>query len=123
MIYLVTGMTGTIVPVIVEDLVRKDPGAFFYFAIRKDAAGTNPARRFAAVVATLELEPAECERLKTRSRLVEIDIAHPGLGIEPRVRAEIVERVDQILHGAADVRFDQPYAAIRIPNVGFAGQV
>ena len=123
MIYLVLGVTGAVVPVIVEELVRKDPGAFFYFALRRDAAGTPIADRFAAVVASLELGPADRERLRANSRLVEIDVGHHNLGIEPGLRAELVARVDAILHGAADVRFDQPYAAIRIPNVVFAEQV
>lgn len=123
MIYLVMGITGTVVPVIVEDLVRKDPDAFFYFTLRKDTAGTDIADRFKAVVATLELDPAERELLRTRSRLVEIDVAREDLGIEPGLRAEIVERVDKILHGAADVRFGQPYDTIRISNVVFAEKV
>lgn len=117
------GITGTVVPVIVEDVVRKDPDAAFYFAIRRDTAGTAIAERFETVVATLDLEPAELDRLRTRSRLVEIDVTREGLGIEPGLRAEIVARVDKILHGAADVRFDQPYDTIRIPNVVFAEQV
>lgn len=123
MIYLVLGVTGTVVPVIVEDLVRKDPVACFYFALRRDAAGTAIAERFAAVVASLELDPADRERLRANSRLVEIDVGRDLLGIEPALRAELVSRVDAILHGAADVRFDQPYAAIRIPNVVLAEQV
>lgn len=123
MTYLVTGITGTVVPVIVEDLLRKDPAADFYFALRKDSAGNGIADRFEAVVATLDLEPAERERLRAHSRLVEIDIAREGLGIEPALRAEIVARVDRILHGAADVRFDQPYDAIRVPNLVFVQQV
>lgn len=123
MTYLVMGITGTVVPVMVEELVRKDPEAGFYFALRKDATGTSIAGRFAAVIATLDLEPAERERLCARSRLVEIDVTREGLGIAPGLRAEIVARVDKILHGAADVRFDQPYDTIRIPNVVFAEQV
>ncbi len=117
------GVTGTVMPVIVEDLVRKDPDAVFYFALRRGSAGATIAERFEAVVATLELEPAELDRLRARSRLLEIDIRREGLGIEPGLRAEIVARVDSILHGAADVRFDQPYDTIRIPNVVFAEKV
>jgi len=117
------GITGTVVPVIVAELVRKDPDARFYFALRRDSAGTSIGARFAAVLATLDLEPEHRSRLSARSTLVEIDITRPGLGIEPGLRAGIVSRVDRIIHGAADVRFDQPYAAIRIPNVVFVEQV
>jgi nucleoside-diphosphate-sugar epimerase len=122
-IYLVMGITGTVVPVIVADLVRKDPDARFWFALRRDGAGTSIATRFAGVVATLDLGPADRARLVARSTLVEIDITRPGLGIEPGLRALIVASVEKIIHGAADVRFDQPYSAIRIPNVVFAEQV
>ncbi len=123
LIYLVTGITGAVVPVIVEDLVRKDPEAFFYFALRRDTAGTAIAERFEAVATTLELQSAELALLRSRSRLVEIDVTPDGLGIEPGLRAELVARVDSILHGAADVRFDQPYDSIRIANVHFAEQI
>jgi len=117
------GITGSVVPVIVEHLVRKDPDACFYFALRRDGAGTSIAARFAAVLATLDLEPASRSQLSARSTLVEIDITRQGIGIEPGLRAELIASVDKIIHGAADVRFDQPYDAIRIPNVVFVEQV
>jgi thioester reductase-like protein len=121
--YFVTGITGTVVPVIVEDLIRKDKDAFFYFAIRKDSKGNDVQLRFEAVVDSLDLDPASKLSLRKRSRLVEIDIEKDKIGIDSATYAEVVKNTEKILHGAADVRFDQPYEAIRMPNVVFTHKI
>lgn len=123
MIYLVTGLTGAVVPIIVEDLLRKDPDAFFYFGLRPDGAGNPVQRRFDAVVASLELSDGEKDVLRARSRIVTIDVERERLGIEPEMWEELIGRVEKILHGAADVRFDQPYDVIRVPNVVFTEKI
>ncbi len=123
MIYFITGVTGTVVPVILENLIQKDKNAFFYFAIRKDAKGNEIQNRFDAVVASLDLDPASKRRLYQQSKLVEIDIEKDRIGIDPVLYEELVQKTDKILHGAADVRFDQPYEAIRMPNVVFTQKI
>jgi len=122
-IYFVTGLTGALVPIIVEDLLRKDPDAFFYFGLRPDRAGNHVASRFDAVVASLELADGEKDALRARSRLVTIDVERERLGIEPGLWEELVIRVEKVLHGAADVRFDQPYDTIRVSNVVFTEKI
>ncbi len=119
MIYFITGITGTVVPVITEELMKKDKNPFFYFAIRKDSRGTDIQTRFDAVVASLDLTTAMKTKLAANSRLVEIDIEKEKMGIDPAMYAELVENTEKILHGAADVRFDQPYEKIRVSNVVF----
>jgi len=119
MIHLVTGFTGAVVPVIVEELARREPEARWVFALRRGSDGASARARMAGAIASLELAPDERERLLQRSRAVEIDVAAPDLGLAPALRRELVAGVDRILHGAADVRFDQPYERIRIPNVVF----
>lgn len=123
MIYFVTGITGTVVPVVVEDLMKKDPDAVFYFAIRKDKKGNDVQARFESVVASLDLDPVSRRKLAERSRLVEIDVKKEKLGIEPALYSELIEKTEKILHGAADVRFDQPYDMIRFPNVVFSHKI
>jgi nucleoside-diphosphate-sugar epimerase len=122
-IYFVTGLTGAVVPIIVEDLIRKDPDAFFYFGLRPDGAGNHVASRFDALVASLELADGEKDALRAHSRLVKIDVERERLGIEPGLYEELVARVEKILHGAADVRFDQPYETIRVSNVVFTEKI
>lgn len=117
--YLVTGFTGAVVPVIVEDLFRKDPNAHFFVALRRDRAGARATERLAAALETLALDAAGKERLRAQSTAVEIDVARDGLGIAAEALDAILSRVGKILHGAADVRFDQPYSGIRISNVVF----
>lgn len=123
MIYFITGITGTVVPVVVEDLVKKDPDAVFYFAIRKDKKGNGIQARFESVLDSLDLDHASRRKLRERSRLVEIDVEKDKLGIEPALYSELIEKTEKILHGAADVRFDQPYETIRIPNVVFSQKI
>lgn len=123
MIYFVTGITGTVVPVIVEDLMKKDNAPVFYFAIRKDAKGNGIRQRFASVIDSMDLDNASKQYVIENSKLVEIDVEQEKLGIAPDLYAELIARTDKILHGAADVRFDQPYEKIRMPNVVFTKKV
>jgi thioester reductase-like protein len=123
MIYFITGITGTVVPVIVEDLIHKDKNAFFYFAIRKSSKGNDIQARFEAVVESLDLDPASKLSLYKQSKLVEIDIEKDQIGIDPAMYDELVKNTEKILHGAADVRFDQPYESIRMPNVVFTHKI
>ncbi len=118
--YFITGVTGTVVPVIVEELMRKDPDPHFYFAIRRGKSNMDISERFKAVVSSLDLSDTLKARCIRRSKPVEIDVEQENMGIDPSVYQELTENVDKILHGAADVRFDQPYESIRISNVLFS---
>ena len=121
--YFVTGITGTVVPVIVEDLMKKDQAPVFYFAIRKDAKGNGIRHRFVSVIDSMDLDNASKQYVIQNSKLVEIDVEKDNLGIAPDLYAELIANTDKILHGAADVRFDQPYEKIRMPNVVFTQKV
>ena len=121
--YFVTGITGTVVPVIVEDLMKKDQAPVFYFAIRKDAKGNGIRHRFVSVIDSMDLDNASKQYVIQNSKLVEIDVGKDNLGIAPDLYAELIANTDKILHGAADVRFDQPYEKIRMPNVVFTQKV
>lgn len=123
MIYFVTGITGTVVPVIVEDLMKKDKNPGFYFAIRQDKKGNGVRARFESVIDSMDLDYASKQRLLKTSKLVEIDVEKENLGISPALYAELIKNTDKILHGAADVRFDQPYDSIRLPNVVFTQKI
>jgi len=121
--YLVTGITGTVVPVIIELLAKKDADAHYYFAIRKGSNGKPISARFESVVDILDLDRESKRTLDERTTLVEIDVEKENMGIDPRLYNELVTNVDKILHGAADVRFDQPYENIRISNVVFTEKI
>lgn len=121
--YFVTGITGTVVPVIIEELMAKDPDPGFYFAIRSGSKGETIQARFDKLVQAMDMDRATRERLSERSKLVEIDVEKERLGIAPAMYQELVENTEKILHGAADVRFDQPYESIRLPNVVFTQKI
>ncbi len=69
--YFVTGITGTVVPVIIENLMASDPDPHFYFALRKGSGGKGLAARLAEVVDSMDLDRKGREKLIQRSRLVE----------------------------------------------------
>ena len=48
--YFITGITGAVVPFILEELFAKDDNPFFYLAIRRDAKGSGIEDRFEAVL-------------------------------------------------------------------------
>lgn len=122
--YFVTGITGTVVPEIIRELMSKDPEPYFYFAIRrKGSEGTDISKRFKSVLNAMEIDHELKERLSGCSSLVEMDVEKENLGIDPVRYEELVENTEKILHGAADVRFDQPYESIRIPNVVFTHKI
>ena len=121
--YFVTGITGTVVPVIIENLMAKDPDPYFYFAIRSGLRGEDIQSRFDKLVQTIDIDRDARKRLIERSRLVEIDVEKEKLGISADMYMELVQNTEKILHGAADVRFDQPYENIRISNVVFTQKI
>ena len=123
MIYFVTGITGTVVPVIVEDLMKKDDDSFFYLAIRKGRGGTDIHDRFKSMVDAMDLNQVSKQKLIERSQLIEINVEMERLGIGQAVYLKIVQNIEKILHGAADVRFNQPYNAIQISNVVFSKKI
>ncbi len=123
MIYFVTGITGTVVPVIVENLMKKEKDPVFYFAIRKDSKGNHIRARFESVVLGMDLDNSARQKLLQESKLVEIDVEKEKLGIDPDLYSELILNIEKILHGAADVRFDQLYEKIKVPNVVFTKKI
>ncbi|NOY70164.1 MAG: NAD-dependent epimerase/dehydratase family protein [Deltaproteobacteria bacterium] len=121
--YFITGITGTVVPVIVENLMKKDPNPVFYFAIRKGKNGTDIKTRLARTIDALDIDAGLKKKLAAGSTPVEINVTEKRLGIDPKVYIELVENTEKILHGAADVRFDQPYEKIRVSNVEFTEKI
>jgi thioester reductase-like protein len=120
--YFITGLTGTVVPVIVEELMKKEADPFFYFAIRRKK-GQDISARFETVLESLSLNKGMKTALAENSRLVEIDVEKEKMGIDPDLYEELTQNTDKIIHGAADVRFDKPYEEIKISNFDFTCKI
>jgi len=118
--YLITGLTGSVVPSIVEEIFLKDKSAFFYFAVRQKHENSDVSARVKNAVELLELDQKQKQKLLRQSKVIEIDIKNKSLNITSEQYDELVMNLDNILHGAADVRFDQPFYKIKISNVDFA---
>jgi|GEM_PF-2157436 len=54
--YFITGITGTVVPVIVEELMKKDPDPVFRFAVRRGKDGTDASARLFAAIESLDMD-------------------------------------------------------------------
>lgn len=121
--YFITGITGTVVPIIVEELMKKDANPYFYFAIRRGKKGMDVQERFETTANSLDLSRSQKESLIKRSKVVEIDVENENMGIDAAMYRELTLNVEKILHGAADVRFDQPYENIKISNVDFTKKI
>ena len=73
----------------------------------------TPAQRGARLLRRLRISGASARKF----RFVEGDIEQPGLGIRPAVAARLQTALTHVIHAAASVSFDDPYAASYRANV------
>jgi long-chain acyl-CoA synthetase len=68
-------------------------------------------------------EPSLAEAYAHRCTAVAADVTRPGLGLAEADREDIAHAVDEVVHCAAAVAFDQPLADARAINVGGAARI
>ncbi|MFE6054006.1 thioester reductase domain-containing protein [Kitasatospora sp. NPDC056446] len=110
---LLTGSTGFVGAFLLRDLMR-DTGAVVRCLVR----GQDEADARERLTANLrwyglldDIDPARLDVLVG-------DLAAPLLGLTPEVFDGLARSVDLVVHGAAQVNWLQPYAALRASNVG-----
>jgi acyl transferase domain-containing protein/thioester reductase-like protein len=108
---LVTGATGFLGSELLRRLAAGDEGAELVVALRP-RRGKSAGERANALEAELLGGPP-----RGRIRALEVDFARPDLGLAPAARAELGERLTDIFHLAAEVRFDLPIEEARAANV------
>ena len=118
MAVLVTGGAGFLGRHVVASLLAQSQGAQV-FAIVRPGKGEDPAGRIRRALARVGCEAAQVERVV----VVEGDLALPDLGLAPDVADHLAAEVDQIIHGAASVRFDQGLEHARLRNVVTTGHL
>ncbi|XP_063698101.1 fatty acyl-CoA reductase wat-like [Culicoides brevitarsis] len=102
-----TGGTGFVGLIILEKLLRCDVKEVFLFVRPKK--GKTPEERVNAIFD----EPIYVRLLKKRDyymkkiTVVEGNLVHPTLGIDPLVKFRILQDTEIVIHAAADVRFDE----------------
>ncbi|BAU28745.1 amino acid adenylation domain-containing protein/thioester reductase-like protein [Aneurinibacillus soli] len=98
---LVTGGTGYLGAHIVHELLQETK-ANVYCLVRVSDGG-SPEQRLLNTV-HFYFPDSNLEAFKSRIVIVEGDLSEPDLGISPDVRDHLSEKIDAIIHCAADVR-------------------
>ncbi len=81
---------------------------------------SRPERRLALLARRPEALPPNPD---PRVRVLAGDVCLPGLGLEDTLAAELCENVTEIIHSAAETRFDLPLEDARETNVGGTANV
>jgi thioester reductase-like protein len=109
---LITGATGFLGMELMARLLQD--GDRRVWALVRAGDDAEARQRMRAVLASLVPDP---ESVAARVIPVAGDIMRDGLGLEPRVRDELAEAVDEVIHSAASVSFSLPLEEARAVNV------
>ena len=116
-ITLLTGATGTLGQELLYQLLSKRPTTRFVVLARSSGKRQGGAeRRIKAILRNHLSEPA-FETVWQRLTVLDGDITEPGLGLDDRTYRQTAERLSQVIHCAAAVRFDQPLDQAREINL------
>jgi long-chain acyl-CoA synthetase len=110
---LVTGATGFLGMELIARLLENGDRRVWVLVRASDEDGARARMR-----ATLSSLVGDPDSLEDRIVPVAGDLCLPGLGIAPRRRHELAERVDEVIHSAASVSFSLPLDQARAVNVG-----
>ncbi len=108
--YFLTGVSGFLGQELLK-LLAADPENRIYCFMRKTGK-QSASERFAGILSDIGLSGAE------DLEMVEGDIREPRMGIDEALYERLTEEVTNIIHSAADVRFNQPLEKIRSINTG-----
>jgi thioester reductase-like protein len=109
---LITGATGFVGMELMARLL--EDGDRKVWALVRAPSQAEAARRVRATLALLVPDP---DAVADRVVPVAGDLTRPGLGLEPRRRDELAERVGEVIHSAASVSFSLPIGQARAVNV------
>ena len=109
-VYFITGVTGFLGQEILEILSRQ-PGTDRCYCLVRGTRDQDPQQRLRVILAEIGLSDD--------GRIVAVggDIRLDRMGIEDALYADLWTKVTQVIHSAADVRFNQPLDKIRAINV------
>ncbi len=115
---LLTGATGALGQELLYQLLENRPTDHFVLLSRGSSKKQpdGAARRINKILQK-HLSPSEVEKAWQRLSVLDGDINEPQLGLSDELYRQTAERLDQVLHCAAAVRFDQPLAEARETNL------
>jgi len=112
MAVLVTGGTGFLGRHVIASLLNRAEDTVVYVLVRPQGREDTTARVHRS------LSRGGCSAdAPDRVEIVEGDLSLPDLGLDPGVAERLAAEVDQVIHGAASVRFDQGLEQARERNV------
>jgi nonribosomal peptide synthetase MxcG len=106
---LITGVSGFLGSMILEDLLAADDKSTVVCLVREDSIP-----KFERRIAKLELK---IPNLRDRLNIVAGDMGAPGLGLNPIEWWQLASSIDQIFNCAANTNMLLSYQALRAPNV------
>jgi thioester reductase-like protein len=109
---LITGATGFLGMELMARLLQAGDRRVWALVRARDDA--EAGQRMRAVLESLVPDP---DSVAARVVPVAGDVMRDGLGLEPRVRDELAEAVDEVIHSAASVSFSLPLEQARAVNV------
>lgn len=105
----ITGGTGFMGKLLVEKLLRECPGIGFIYLLVRPKKGKDVEQRIEELFDDPLFSKLKETRPKFRHQIVAMlgDCSQPGLGLSPKDRMIITEKVSIVFHAAATVRFDE----------------
>ena len=110
---LMTGGTGFLGMETIARLLAEDEGPDLLLAVRADGEAGAAERVDELLGRLYDRVPASARRL----RGIPAELTAPGLGLSAADRADVVRRVDRVVHCAASISFTLPLAEARAINV------
>jgi thioester reductase-like protein len=111
---LLTGATGFLGAEVLKRILRSHPRTHVSLLVRSTVRETATERMERQLVRSFGQE--ETSRHRDRVEVVEADISHRGLGIDPERSLRLLPRVDHVIHCAAAVQFGLPLDVARRDN-------
>jgi long-chain acyl-CoA synthetase len=117
---LLSGVTGFVGAAVLARYLERTERPII--AMARAGSASEADARIRAVLHDL-YEPGLAEAHARRCTAVAADLARPGLGLGAADREDLAQRVNEVVHCAASVSFDQPLAQARAVNVDGARRI
>lgn len=120
-VILLTGVTGFLGKVVLEELVRRqNDGSLHYdrlVVLIRAAQGKSPTERFQDKVVKSRCFSKLPEQWEKTVEVVSGDLMQPSCGLEPHVMTDLTDNLTHIMHCAGCVEFDSPFNVLLAENV------
>lgn len=104
---LITGVTGYVGSLVLEQLLRVGHVSKAYLLIRTKQ-GEDPQQRLRSLLASPIFRLHDCTQIITKLQVVHGDLSEPGCGISTADQNQLKSDVQYVVHSAASIRFDNP---------------